>query len=203
MRFHMNTCCLSEDWHGSYFCHFSLAWLWFRILQITRIFAHIQTCCFNEHSNRTLLSFLSSKNQTQSALLSTEHNDCTIYSWLALSDLSLVFNTAMTVAFLINKWTWIWTWTKLLSDFTTACDSRRWSRSFPAAGASPQASTCFRPERIVRAPARFPGSSTPGGRSLTGPSDAASSSRARLTRSRGWTSRWPMSTTDLGRSCFI
>ena len=35
---------------------------WFRILQISRIFAHIKTCCFAENSNYTLLLFFSSKN---------------------------------------------------------------------------------------------------------------------------------------------
>ena len=39
--------------------------------------------------------------QNQSALLSTEHIDCTIYSWLALSDSSSIFNSATTVPFLI------------------------------------------------------------------------------------------------------
>ena len=66
MRVHKNICCFSEDWNGTYFCHFSLPWIWFRILQTSRIFAHIQTCCFTEHSNCTCLSFLSSKKKIRS-----------------------------------------------------------------------------------------------------------------------------------------
>ena len=56
-----------------------------------------------------VISLFQKKKSDQSALLSTGHNDCTIYSWLALSDGSSFFNSATTVLFLTNKWTWIWT----------------------------------------------------------------------------------------------